>query len=108
MSVLIPRARTIGVRLSEEEYSALERFCVANGARSISDLARTAISSFVNGATRENALAAAVSAHSAQVNDLEQRLEMLIEEIALLKAGRSSDSAGGPPASGCEPEKELF
>lgn len=85
MAVLIPRIRTIGVRLSEEEYSTLERFCVESGARSISDLARNAIWNFVNRAHQDNALASAVSTHSAQVKDLEQRLEQLTAEMALLK-----------------------
>jgi TolA-binding protein len=95
MTVLIPRIRTIGVRLSEDEYSTLEKFCVENGARSISDLARHAIWSFVNRANQESALASAVNTHSAQVRDLEQRLEQLTAEIALLKVheGRVQNGA---------------
>lgn len=94
MAVLVPRIRTIGIRLSEEEYSALEKFCVESGARSLSDLARNAICSFVNHANQESALASAVSAHSAQVKRLEQRMEQLTSEIALLKAGNKPNAMG--------------
>ena len=57
MAVLIPRVRTIGVRLSKEEYAALERFAVESGARSISDVARTAICTFLRKSTRKRSFA---------------------------------------------------
>ncbi len=40
MPVLKRRTRIVSFRLSEEEYEALMRYCVAHGARSISDYAR--------------------------------------------------------------------
>lgn len=86
MSILVPRHRTIGVRLSEEEYAALERYCVESGARSISDLARSAISNFVNRASQEGGLASVVNQNVAQVKELEQRLERLSVELAIFKA----------------------
>jgi metal-responsive CopG/Arc/MetJ family transcriptional regulator len=86
VSILVHRVRTIGIRLSEEEYAELENFCIASGARSISDLARTAILRFVNREHQENALALAVSTHDVQVRELEQRLQQLTAEMALLKA----------------------
>ena len=107
MAVLIPRIRTIGVRLSEEEYSTLEKFCVESGARSISDLARNAIWSFVNRAQQDNALASAVSTHSAQVKDLEQRLERLTAEMALLKAREARDRLEAAQDQGATPEKQT-
>lgn len=86
MAVLIPRLRTLGVRLSEDEYLSLEKFCVESGARSISDLARTAIAAFLMHAHQEHGLASIVNQHAVQVKDLEQRIERLTSEIALLKA----------------------
>lgn len=86
MAVLIPRIRTIGVRLSEDEYSSLEKFCIESGARSISDLARNAIWSFVNRANQDTALASTVNQNAAQVKDLEEKIAKLSDEIALLKA----------------------
>lgn len=44
MTVFKPRSRMISIRLSDEEYSGLKRLCIAKGARSVSDLARTAMS----------------------------------------------------------------
>lgn len=86
MTVLIPRVRTIGVRLSEEEYFSLERFCVESGARSLSDLARTAICNFVSRGNQESALASTVSQNVAQVRQLQQRIEMLSAEIESFKS----------------------
>jgi metal-responsive CopG/Arc/MetJ family transcriptional regulator len=105
MAVLIPRMRTLGVRLSEDEYSSLEKFCLENGARSMSDLARTAIFSFVNRANQENVLTSAVSAHFAQVKDLEQRLKQLTAEIALLQT--QEDPAGVSQDHRVTPEEEA-
>ncbi len=42
MPVLKRRTRIVSFRLSEEEYEALFASCVSNGARSVSDYARSA------------------------------------------------------------------
>jgi hypothetical protein len=86
MVVFAPRARTISIRLSHEEFSDLERFCIEGGARSISDVARNAICGFLNHAHQENKLISTMNEYSAQVRELEQRVERLIAEIALLKS----------------------
>jgi len=91
MAVLIPRIRTIGVRLSEDEYSSLEKFCVENGARSMSDLARTAIGRFVNQVNQENILASTMNKNMARVKELEERIQKLSAEITSLRAIASSD-----------------
>ncbi len=88
----MPRARSISVRLSHEEFSALEKYCVASGARSISDLARSAICSLLNRAREESALVLTVHEHSALVKSLQGKIEQLTEEIGLLKARKR---AGG-------------
>jgi DNA anti-recombination protein RmuC len=90
MTVLRPRARSISVRLSLEEFSALERFCVASGARSISELARNAICSLLNHANQENALTSTVREHSALVRNMEDKINQLTAEIGLLKAKKRS------------------
>jgi ABC-type hemin transport system substrate-binding protein len=43
MSVLDPRNRLVNFRLSETEFEGLRAACVAMGARSISDFARSAV-----------------------------------------------------------------
>lgn len=93
MVILIPRSRTISVRLSEDEYASLEKFCVETGARSISELARNAVSSYVSRVNQENALASTVSQNVEQVKELQRRIEALTAELALFKAstaGRES------------------
>jgi hypothetical protein len=43
MSVQKPRTRVVYFRISEEEFGQLNRLCETQGARSLSDLARTAM-----------------------------------------------------------------
>ena len=93
MSILVTRQRTIGVRLSDTEYAALERFCVESGARSISDLARIVISCYLNRVTEESSLTLAVNQNAAQVKELEEKIARLSSEIAVLRTG-SLTSAG--------------
>jgi uncharacterized caspase-like protein len=94
VSVLVPRQRTIGVRLSEAEYAALERFCVEGGARSISDVARKAISSLISNSNRKSAVASSANRNSVQMKELEGQMRQLAAEISLLKtvhAERATD-----------------
>jgi len=90
MAVLMPRERSISIRLSREEFSALENYCVASGARSISDLARNAICGLLNHAHEESALVSTVHEHSALVKNLQGKIEQLTTEIGLLKARKQS------------------
>lgn len=92
MTILDPRTRTIGVRVSDDEYAVLERFCLTGGARSISDLARTAIWDFVNRAGRQRSLSSRTIS-SAQIQVLERRIEMLSAEIASLKSDKEPNVA---------------
>lgn len=94
MSVLIPRIRTINVRLSEEEYLALERFCAASGARSISDLVRGAMHRLVTGGNEESALASSVNQYSTHVRYLELKVEELAAQVASFNAGMRLRTAG--------------
>jgi hypothetical protein len=87
MAVPNPRSRTIGIRLSSEEYSTLERFSVETGARSVSDVARTAILKFLRRPIHESSLLSALE-HATEVKDLERLVSQLIAEIGLLKAVR--------------------
>lgn len=86
MSILVPRTRTLGVRLSTDEYAALERFCLESGARSISDMARAAICNFIQRPDPGSVIATMLNQNVAQVKDLEQRIDTLTVEIQLLKA----------------------
>ena len=90
----------INVRLSEEEYLELERFCVASGARSISDLVRSTMHSLVASGNQDNSLASSFNEYSAQVKDLETRIKELAAELASFRAGAQPQSVAGPGGRG--------
>lgn len=50
MSILKPRTRVVYFRVSEEDFHRLVDLCPARGARSISELARSAMQSIIRGA----------------------------------------------------------
>ncbi len=75
--------------MSEEEFSTLRRVCVATGARSVSDLAREAMRGLLNGANQENSGHGSSNEYSAQMRNLEQKVDKLSAEIALFKADRN-------------------
>jgi hypothetical protein len=49
MAVMKKRTRLVSFRLSEQEYEALQSYSMTEGARSISDFARTALGHFLEG-----------------------------------------------------------
>jgi hypothetical protein len=75
--------------MSEEEFTTLRRVCVATGARSLSDLAREAMRGLMSGANQGGDGEASRIEYSAQMRDLEQKVERLSAEIALVKADRN-------------------
>jgi hypothetical protein len=74
--------------MSEEEFSTLRRICVATGARSVSDLAREAMRGLLNGTSQEAGGDAPRDEYSAQMRELEQRVDKLSAEIEMFKADR--------------------
>jgi hypothetical protein len=74
------RDKMISFRLSAREYERLRDFRVARGARSISELARTAVSQFVS------SLAPAPDEElEVRVNELEGQLRVLALELKRIK-----------------------
>jgi hypothetical protein len=108
MVVLIPRIRTINVRLSEEEYLELEQFCVASGARSISDLVRSAMHSLVTNGNRDISLVSSVNEYSTHVRDLELRVTELAAEHASFRVGIQPKNVEGPDAKGVTAVTQPF
>ena len=76
----------ISVRLSEEEYTALIDLCSITGARSVSDLTRDAMRTFLSGATRESLLGGHLEEWHAHMRSLDARIEQLASEINTLKS----------------------
>ena len=85
MTVLKPRSRMISVRLSEEEYTALRGLCSVMGARSVSDLTRDAMRTFVGVATRESAFSVSKEDWYAHLHRLDERIDQLAADISMLK-----------------------
>lgn len=96
MSVFVPRTRVVGVRLSAEEFSALEKFSIDSGARSMSEVARKAITNLLSGANRKGGAAASnANRNPVQVKNLEEQLKQLIVEVELLKSERTKPAIEG-------------
>jgi Arc/MetJ-type ribon-helix-helix transcriptional regulator len=96
MTVLQPRSHMISVRLSKEECSMLRRLCVASGARSMSDFARTAMLSLIKDARRDEASILRAQGNNSEITYLQQRIDKLAEEVAHLKGreDRRNDRRG--------------
>jgi hypothetical protein len=67
----------ISIRVSEDEYSSFKDLCSMTGARSVSDLARYAMSALLNGFRRRDALSISVDEFRAQVRRLDRKIEEL-------------------------------
>ena len=72
----------ISVRLSEDEYSAMQQLCASTGARSVSDLTRDAMRSLLEGQLRGNASASLIEEFRARLSNLDQKVEELAGRVA--------------------------
>jgi Arc/MetJ-type ribon-helix-helix transcriptional regulator len=72
----------VSVRLSENEYQAIRELCSSSGARSVSDLTRSAMLALLNGTTREETLHVRMNEFCDQMNMLGRRIEELVEKFA--------------------------
>jgi hypothetical protein len=87
MTALKPRVRLIRFRLSEEEYQAVNRLCISEGARSLSDFVRSALQnstgkSFDSPETAIDAELRTVRQRVEQLSDSVMELTLLIEEAS--------------------------
>jgi len=78
MSVLKPRNRLVYFRISEEEYQRLADICAAGGARSMSELARLALTRVTGDRDHGEAL-------DLLLRSIEQATERLNELTAMLR-----------------------
>jgi len=79
MSVLRPRNRLVYFRVSEDEFERFNHICEAMGARSISDLARSAVQSMIQDSNNGHAdrVTEKLTALEAMVNDLNDKVHQL-------------------------------
>ncbi len=90
MTVLKPRSRMISVRLSEDEYSALQQLCASTGARSVSDLTRDAMRTLLNGKGHENSSLSFADEFRDRLTNLDQKIEELAGLVASTRAAQES------------------
>jgi hypothetical protein len=87
MAVLKPRERLVYFRISEDEFRQFVGVCEQEGARSVSDLARTAIQRLIADGDRHR--------NGDELADKIQRLEQLMtsvtEQLRLLTATRMQE-----------------
>ena len=91
MSVLKPRNRLVYFRVSEDEFRQFNHICETTGARSVSDLARSAMQRLVqDGGGGGNCLSDQLRILETIVNDLNSKVENLsasLRENAAAAAG---------------------
>jgi len=96
MSVLNPRKRLVNFRLSEVEFDRLKAACGRQGARSISDFARTSVLQSIDEPRDVATLPyPRVSSVDQKVAELEIRLEQLLR---LMCGGEVPPASTGSPA----------
>lgn len=102
MAVLKPRERLVYFRISEDEFRQFVSVCEQAGARSVSDLARSAVQRLIADGNRQR--------EGEELADKMHRLERLIAEVTeqlhLLNNGNIQDAGPdhfAPSAALCSP-----
>ena len=97
MSVLNPRNRLVNFRLSEMEFEDLKAACSRQGARSISDFARSSVLQCLdNSSGNPNQPNGRITDLDLKVSELETRVEQLLR---LIGASGVSSLAAAPDSS---------
>ncbi len=97
MSILKPRNRLVNFRLTEEEFVYLREACVAQGARSISDFARSAVLRQADRPTPSPVLdgpsTQSLSELQSMMFQLEARVGQLVEQVDAVTPARNKQLA---------------
>ena len=86
MTVLKPRSKMISVRLSEDEYSALQELCAVTGARSVSDLTRDAVRALMKSNSQPVSFQNEAAEFRAQIANLNRKFDELSARTALARS----------------------
>ena len=81
MSILKPRTRVVYFRVSEDEFLRLMDLCPTHGARSISELARSAMQNIIRGPqleTKDREVVETLQAIDKTVTEMNQNLKRLM------------------------------
>ncbi|MBL8237971.1 MAG: hypothetical protein JNM66_11160 [Bryobacterales bacterium] len=93
MSILKPRTRIVYFRVSEEDFHRLVDLCPARGARSISELARSAMQSIIRGEQGETAdreVVETLHAIDRTVSEMNQNLKRLMPASSTSDNGKDN------------------
>ncbi len=78
MPLFTSRKKSVTFRLSAEEFEALTNYCIANKARSVSELARESILLRVNGyRSQRNLISGDLAAHGSALVEIDVALKNL-------------------------------
>lgn len=81
MGLALRKSKMVSFRLSQEEYQRFRALCAAQGVRSLSDLARTAMQKLVAAESRADPLSLEVQDLRSQVRSLSLELERISEAV---------------------------
>jgi DNA-binding transcriptional regulator GbsR (MarR family) len=107
VAVLKPRERLVYFRITEDEFHQFSSVCEQEGARSISDLARSAVQRLITECTREHeaeGLAPKMESLEKMIAEVTAQLQMLAA-LRAQEITRENGAHGGPEgqASGTNP-----
>ncbi len=85
MAVLKPRERLVYFRISEEEFRQFVSVCEQEGARSVSDLARSAVQRLITDGNRQRE----DDEMAEKMHKLESLIAAVTEQLHLLEANRT-------------------
>jgi len=88
MTVLKPRSKMISVRLSEDEYSALQKLCTSTGARSVSDLTRDAVRALMQSSSQPEFSRTDADEFRTQIANLNRKLDELSAQTAQVRSAQ--------------------
>lgn len=99
MAVLKPRERLVYFRISEDEFHQFLGVCEQEGARSVSDLARSAVQRLITDGNRdreERDLAPKVQILEQLIGELTSQLRLLTTMLQRQNGGAGSTDTAGP------------
>ena len=105
MAVLKPRERLVYFRISEDEFHQFLGVCEQEGARSVSDLARSAVQRLITGGNRdreERELAPKVQMLEQLIGELTAQVRLLTTMLQRQNGGTGSTASAGPTMNWAE------
>ena len=95
MAVLKPRERLVYFRISEDEFRQFVSVCEQEGARSVSDLARSAVQRLIADGNRQRG----GEELAEKMHRLEKLISAVTEQLQLLNGAPMRDAVAASPAN---------